>query len=76
MVEKKKAAGKQSPPPAPEPKPAPKPVAVTFVSPARGKRVYDVDGRVAAKFVDGEFTTSDESLVAVLDGLPDVRRAE
>ena len=52
------------------------PVEVTFETLARGKRVYGKDGRQVAKFTDGKLATSDKDLVEVLDGLPDVRRAD
>lgn len=53
----------------------PVPAEVTFESPARQKRVYGPDGVQRARFDGGVFVTSDEELIAVLDGLPDVRRA-
>lgn len=56
--------------------PAPKPVSVTFESPAKQKRVYNDKGDRVARFEDGRFTTDDEALQKLLDGLDDVRRAD
>lgn len=61
---KKKTAGAEKPVPA----------EVTFESYAPSKRVYDADGEQVARFSDGAFTTANEAVIAVLDGLPDVRR--
>lgn len=53
---------------------------VRFESRARRKRVYRADGTVLCSFVPGDrfgvFETADSEVVAVLDGLPDVRRAD
>jgi hypothetical protein len=76
MSEVKTQAAGSKPAPPPEPKPEPKPVSVTFESPSRRKRVYDEQGKTVARFDEGRLTTSDPQVVAVLDGLPDVRRVD
>jgi hypothetical protein len=88
-VKTQAAGSKPAPPPQPnqgpqQPKPEPpvqgppepKPEPVAFESPSRRKRVYDEQGKTVARFDEGRLTTSDPQVVAVLDGLPDVRRVD